>query len=213
MSRKSWAIQAVSAKQVVSHNKLDSHKPAWRIEILGSTHPALMPCTRPFQAKQNGKHHDCGQAIPQQPIHRHTPSPPHQPRRPRPGQGIHAMPLPAHRAWQGNRPQLDQRVQPGPRRSGQSRRLQLGKALFHRLQDNAGGSFHARLARYPLPSVASTLPKMGNFHALFFLESAEYGRERWPCCIVNRHHQQAPSQEEKHQKQTLHFANDTAAQF
>ena len=35
--------KAVSAKQVVSHNKLDSHKPAWCIEILGSTQPASKP--------------------------------------------------------------------------------------------------------------------------------------------------------------------------
>lgn len=31
--------KTVSAKQVVSHNQLDSHKPAWRIEILGATQP------------------------------------------------------------------------------------------------------------------------------------------------------------------------------
>lgn len=31
--------KAVSAEQVVSHNQLDSHKPAWRIEILGATQP------------------------------------------------------------------------------------------------------------------------------------------------------------------------------
>ena len=31
--------EAVSAEKVVSHNPLDSHKPAWRIEILGSTQP------------------------------------------------------------------------------------------------------------------------------------------------------------------------------
>ena len=31
--------EAVSAEQVVSHNQLDSHKPAWRIEILGATQP------------------------------------------------------------------------------------------------------------------------------------------------------------------------------
>ncbi|KOC20365.1 hypothetical protein GL58_12800 [Comamonas testosteroni] len=33
--------KAVSAEQVVSHNQLDSHKPAWRIEILGATQPVL----------------------------------------------------------------------------------------------------------------------------------------------------------------------------
>ncbi|KKI12394.1 hypothetical protein XA67_19770 [Comamonas thiooxydans] len=31
--------KAVSAEQGVSHNQLDSHKPAWRIEMLGATQP------------------------------------------------------------------------------------------------------------------------------------------------------------------------------
>ena len=31
--------EAVSAEKVVSHNPLDSHKPAWCLEILGSTQP------------------------------------------------------------------------------------------------------------------------------------------------------------------------------
>lgn len=31
--------KAVSAGQEVSHNQLDSHKPAWRIEMLGATQP------------------------------------------------------------------------------------------------------------------------------------------------------------------------------